>query len=192
VSTTTKAYTQPALVGGLVMGLLSALPIIYFGNICCCLWVVSGGVVAAYILQQNQSTAITPGDGALVGLLAGLAGALMHFLISIPIDLLMAPFERAMAERLLQATPDMPQWIAEMLQQASQQRNEVGVGFIIASRIVVFMIMLCIGAIFSTLGGLLGAAIFKKETPPGTPGTFDIPPPIDIPPPPPIDLPPPA
>jgi hypothetical protein len=165
------------------MGWLSALPIIYFGNMCCCLWVVSGGLVAAYLLQQNQPTAITPGDGALVGLLAGLAGALMHFLISIPIDLLMAPFERAMAERLLQATPDMPQWIAEMLQQASQQRSEVGIGFVIASRIVVFMIMLCIGAIFSTLGGLLGAAIFKKETPPGV---------IDIQPPPPLDLPPPA
>jgi hypothetical protein len=169
------------------MGLLSALPIVYFGNMCCCLWVVSGGLVAAYVLQQNQSTAITPGDGALVGLLAGLAGAVMHFLISIPIDLLMAPFERAMAERLLEVSGEMPPWLAELL----QQRSEVGIGFIIASRIVVFMIMLCIGAIFSTLGGLLGAAIFKKETPPGT---LDVPPPpsIDLPPPPPIDLPPPA
>jgi hypothetical protein len=174
------------------MGWLSALPIIYFGNMCCCLWVVSGGLVAAYLLQQNQSTPITPGDGALVGLLAGLAGALIHFLISIPIDLLMAPFERQMAERLLEVAGEMPPWLADVLQQASQQRNEVGIGFIIASRVVVFMIMLCIGAIFSTLGGLLGAAIFKRQTPPGT---FGVPPsaPSDLPPPPPpIDLPPPA
>jgi hypothetical protein len=183
VSTTTKTYAQPALVGGLVMGWLSALPIIYFGNICCCLWVVSGGLVAAYLLQQNQSTPITPGDGALVGLLAGLAGALIHFLVSIPIDLLMAPFERAMAERLLEVAGEMPSWLADLLQQASQQRSEIGIGFIIASRVVTFMIMLCVGAIFSTLGGLLGAAIFRKETPPGV---------IDIPPPPPLDLPPPA
>jgi hypothetical protein len=192
VSTTTKTYGQPALVGGLVMGWLSALPIIYFGNICCCLWVVSGGLVAAYLLQQNQSTPITAGDGALVGLLAGLAGALIHFLISIPIDLLMAPFERQMAERLLEMAGEMPPWLADVLQQASQQRNEVGIGFIIASRVVVFMIMLCIGAIFSTLGGLLGAVIFRKETPSGT---LDVPPstPSDLPPPPPpLDLPPPA
>jgi hypothetical protein len=165
------------------MGWLSALPIIYFGNVCCCLWVVSGGVVAAYLLQQNQPTAITPGDGALVGLLAGLAGALIHFLISIPIDLLMQPFERAMADRLLEMAGEMPPWLADVVQQAAQQRNEVGIGYIIATRIVVFMVMLCIGAIFSTLGGLLGAAIFKKATPPGV---------IDIPPPPPLDLPPPA
>ena len=53
------------------MGVLSALPLVAAGNLCCCLWVVSGGVVAAYLLQQNQSAPITPGDGALVGLLAG-------------------------------------------------------------------------------------------------------------------------
>ena len=35
--------------GGLVMGVLSALPLVGpFGNACCCLWVVSGGLVAAY------------------------------------------------------------------------------------------------------------------------------------------------
>ena len=80
MSTTTKpSYAQPALIGGVVMGVLSALPIITAGNVCCCLWVVSGGVVAAYLLQQNQTTPITPGDGALVGLLAGLVGALVQF-----------------------------------------------------------------------------------------------------------------
>ena len=40
------------------------------------MWVVSGGAIAAYLLQQNQSTPILPGDGALVGLLAGLIDAL--------------------------------------------------------------------------------------------------------------------
>ncbi len=57
------------------MGVLSALPIISAGNLCCCLWVVSGGAVAAYILQQNQPTPLTPGDGAVIGLLAGIVGA---------------------------------------------------------------------------------------------------------------------
>ena len=51
------------------MGVLSALPIIAAGNLCCCLWVVSGGAIAAYLLQQSQATPIEPGDGALVGLL---------------------------------------------------------------------------------------------------------------------------
>ena len=34
----------PALLGGLFIGVLSSLPYIKGGNVCCCLWVVSGGV----------------------------------------------------------------------------------------------------------------------------------------------------
>jgi hypothetical protein len=37
-----------------------------------------------------------------------------------------------------------------------------------------FLFMLVLGAIFSTLGGLLGAVIFGKKTPPTT---IDVPPP---------------
>ena len=58
----TTSKTNPVLVGGLVMGVLSALPIISAGNLCCCLWIISGGLVAAYVLQQNQPTPITPAD----------------------------------------------------------------------------------------------------------------------------------
>src|SRR6266496_5768116 len=75
--------TQPALIGGVVMGVLSALPIVSVANACCCLWIVSGGLIAAYVLQQNQTGPITPGDGALVGLLAGLCGALVKVVLSI-------------------------------------------------------------------------------------------------------------
>ena len=90
----TTSKTNPVLVGGLVMGVLSALPIISAGNLCCCLWIISGGLVAAYVLQQNQPTPITPGDGALVGLLAGLAGAGIYLVLSIPITFLVAPLQR--------------------------------------------------------------------------------------------------
>ena len=62
-STTTKSgYLQPALIGGVVTGVLSALPFISGFNACCCLWVVSGGLVASYLLQQSRSTPLTPGD----------------------------------------------------------------------------------------------------------------------------------
>ena len=58
---------QPAFCGGLFIGVLSALPIINIGN-CCCLWVLGGGVLAAYLMQQNHPYPITAADGALVGL----------------------------------------------------------------------------------------------------------------------------
>ena len=61
MSTTTKpSYGQPALIGGVVMGVLSALPLVNVFNVCCCGWVICGGVVAAYLLQQNSAEAITP------------------------------------------------------------------------------------------------------------------------------------
>ncbi len=66
---------QPALLGGLFIGVLSALPIISVGNCLCCMWVIGGGVLAAYLLQQNQAAPISSSDGAMTGLLAGLVGA---------------------------------------------------------------------------------------------------------------------
>ncbi|MBI3399949.1 MAG: DUF4199 domain-containing protein [Acidobacteria bacterium] len=175
MSTTTKpSYVQPALVGGAVMGVLSALPLIYLGNLCCCLWVVSGGVVAAYVLQQNQAGPIAPGDGALVGLLAGLVGAGVHFVLAIPIDILMAPMERAMAQRFIDMTGSMSPEMRDMFDRMSGSNVELSVGIMLIRRVVGFMLMLFIGAIFSTLGGLLGAALFRKPAPPAvvdvTPG----------------------
>ena len=41
-----------------VLGVLSALPIVNIGNACCCLWVIAGGVAAAYLLQNNRHLAL--------------------------------------------------------------------------------------------------------------------------------------
>ena len=44
----TPPKLQPALFGGLFIGVLSALPIISAGNCLCCMWVVAGGMLATY------------------------------------------------------------------------------------------------------------------------------------------------
>jgi len=166
VSTTTKSpYTQPALVGGAVMGVLSALPIISIGNACCCMWVVSGGVIAAYLFQQNQSKPITPADGALIGLLAGLAGALIQFLVKIPLDFLIAPMEQAMVQRMMDMGT-LPPEVHDMFERYGRG-GAMGGAFFFLTRIVGLMFWVFVGGVFSTLGGLLGALIFKKQTPPG-------------------------
>ena len=155
MSTTTEK-TQPALVGGLVVGVLSALPIISAGNLCCCLWATSGGAVAAYVLQQNRPTPIAQGDGALVGLLAGLVGALVYLVVSIPIAFLIAPMERVLMERI-SSSGNMPPEFREWARTYVGGAAGVAVGF---------AVMLVVGSIFSTLGGLLGAMFFRKEAPP--------------------------
>ena len=165
-TTIRPAYRQPALVGGLVMGVLSALPLINAANVCCCLWVVSGGLVAAYLLQQNQTVPITPGDGALVGLLAGIIGAFVTFFLSIPIDMLLEPMQRAMVQRTLEMAGTMPAGLREILESYAEPRTSMGLAGRMVVRVLGLFVLLAVGSIFSTLGGLLGAAIFKKSVPP--------------------------
>ena len=155
------------------MGVLSALPLVAAGN-CCCLWVVGGGAVAAYLLQQHQTAPLTPADGALVGLLAGLIGAIVHFVVSIPVDLLVAPMERAMLQRIVE-TFTLPPEARDVIERYGRREREMSGAFFIISRLIGLMFWLFLGAVFSTLGGLLGAVIFRKTPPP--PGAIDIVPP---------------
>jgi len=159
VSTTTSSrFAQPALIGGAVVGVLSALPIISAGNFCCCLWVVCGGAAAAYVLQQNQQTAITLEDGALAGLLAGLAGACIYLVLSIPITLLVAPMERMVMQSIIDSGR-MPPEFREYAGTYVGGAIKVAVGF---------FFMLVVGSIVAALGGALGSLIFKKSVPPVT------------------------
>ena len=154
------------------MGVLSALPLVAAGN-CCCLWVIGGGGIAAYLLQQNQTAPLTPADGALVGLLAGLVGAIAHFVVSIPVDLLVAPMERAILQKMIE-TFTLPPEARDVIERYSQRDREMSAAFFVISRMIGLMFWLFLGAVFSTLGGLLGALIFRKTPPP--PGVIDIPP----------------
>jgi hypothetical protein len=78
---------------------LSALPIVNMGNACCCLWVIAGGVTAAYLLQNGQAAPITSGDGAAVGFHAGVVGAIVWQLAAIPVTILMGPVQARMLEQ---------------------------------------------------------------------------------------------
>jgi hypothetical protein len=158
------------------MGVLSALPVVSAGNLCCCLWVVSGGVLGAYLLQQHQLTPITPGDGALVGLLAGLIGAVVQFVVSIPIGILVAPLERAMLERFIEMAGSMPPEMRDALGRYTGSAGESNIGLLIVRKVAELVMWVFVGGIFSTLGGLLGAVMFRGQTPSQTPGVIDIPP----------------
>jgi len=171
---TNRNLTQPALYGGLVMGVLSALPIISAGNACCCMWVLAGGLVAAYVLQQREPLPITPGDGALAGLLAGIVGAFVCFLLAIPITFLVAPMERQIVQRFVENSGNMPPEFREWVERYSSGDVRFTFARYVIGFIVTFVVMLFLGAIFSTLGGLLGAVFFRKPQPPAV---IDVPPP---------------
>lgn len=155
---------QPALLGGVVIGVLSALPVISMGNCLCCLWVILGGVVATYLLQQAQPTAVEAADGAIVGVLAGLVGAVVATLVAIPIQMVMGPMSSDALQRILdQSGGDMPSGVREALEAAT--RGGVGGAIMFMGLIV----NLFVNAIFGAIGGLLGTVIFKPTMPPPPP-----------------------
>jgi hypothetical protein len=84
----------------------------------------------------------------------------VHLVLSVPIDIVMGPFERSMAQRMMDLTGN-PQ-IRDVLQRYLQR--ETSIGLILVGRLIAFLFMVPIGAIFSALGGLIGAMVFRKDT----------------------------
>src|SRR3954451_12823021 len=68
---------QPAILGGLFIGILSSLPYVRGANVCCCCWVVVGGLLTTYLRQQQQPEPIETAEAILGGLIAGAIGAML-------------------------------------------------------------------------------------------------------------------
>jgi hypothetical protein len=162
---------QPALLGGLLLGVLSALPIIKMGNSCCCLWVLAGGAVAAYLLQHNQAAPITAGDGAGVGFLAGVFGAFVWQVVALPFAIFWGPIETQFMSRVLE-NMDLPENARPILETLRENA-----GFSVLRFIFGAFFALCVSIVFSTLGGLIGAGLFRTEVAPPQPD----PPPMALP-----------
>jgi hypothetical protein len=156
---------QPALLGGAVLGVLSALPFVNVAN-CCCIWVITGGVVAAWLMQQHHPLPVTAGDGATVGLLAGLFGAVVWAVLYLPIHAVTGSMQQRMIGRALSNAAELPPAVQQALEQA--ERGGGSVVFLMIG----FVFMLFVSAIFSTLGGLVGAMLFQKTAPPQPPGSL--------------------
>jgi hypothetical protein len=163
---------QPAFWGGLFIGVLSALPIVQIGNCCCCLWIVSGGVLAVYLRQQQTPYAIQASDGALLGLMSGLIGGILTVIFSIPLQAITGPMQARMVDWLLSTNPEMPPEVREAIERASGEA-----GFTAVTMALSFVYYAIVGLVFGMLGGLLGVAIFKKNPPPPAPGTIEVLPP---------------
>lgn len=148
----------PAAVGGLFIGVLSALPLVSLAN-CCCLWIVVGGYLAAYVMQQNQPSPITALDGASVGLLSGIFGAIVFTIAIVPVDLLIGPLQDQFVRRFVGTTSDMPAELRDMLDQMSSARSS----FIFRS-VLRFVSMLLVSVIVAPVGGILGA-LFSGRPP---------------------------
>jgi hypothetical protein len=110
-------------------------------------------------MQQNHPEPIQIGDGSIVGLLAGVAGAFVWLLVSIPIDIAMAPLQSQMAQRTLESMRDVA---PELRRVFEQMGSGPAIGF---GKVLGFLMMLFVGTLFGMLGGLFGALMFRKAAP---------------------------
>ena len=151
-------FIQPALGGGMSLGLLSSIPFISAGNCLCCMWVLGGGAFAAFLLTK-QRPGITYGDGAFVGVLSGLFGAVVATAMSIPIRIVSARFfesqQQALEEWLREIGAEGPMRDL-MLRVASPEISAVTVAFTFFMNLMVF-------ALFAMIGGILLVAILNKK-----------------------------
>lgn len=169
---------QPALVGGLILGLLSSIPIIEIVNACCCLWVLLGGAVAARMLiSRSPILPVSYGDGALVGALAGVVGSAITLVLGVPIDLLLtAPRESIDTLRQFPIPMDDPA-VRQVIDLVQNQP--------VLFALLGWMIGAVITVGFGALGGMIGIGIFeKRKGQPMPPPAGFTPPPADFPPPP--------
>jgi hypothetical protein len=130
--------------------------------------VISGGILAAYLDQQHDPRPITVGRGALTGLLSGIIGALVWLIVSIAVNLLLAPLRQGALADFTRNARDLPPEVRTMLETLGANPS---IGLIFG-----FIMFLFVGAIFATLGGVLGAAFFRNDVPPALGGPPEPPP----------------
>jgi len=155
----------PALIGGVIAGFLSGVPIL---SCLCCLWIIGGAMLASYLLIKDSSTPLTSSDGAIIGVFTGLVAAVVQTVV----NLLFLPLNRQMTqrimERLAEYMEEMPPGFENLLDEASM---ETSVPRILFGLVISGIIFSALGA----LGGIIGLSLFKKKPPQPPQGDLHVP-----------------
>jgi hypothetical protein len=143
----------PALLGGLVVGVLSAIPLL---NYCCCIWGIGGGVLAGFLFIKSAPIPVKVGEGAVLGVLTGIVGAVLFFIISVPLNYFISGAN--LEETLARMNVQLPAGVSGLLLFA-------------LSGLVGGLVLICL----SIIGGLISVPIFekRKDGPPPPPPAQD-------------------
>lgn len=136
--------TKAAVIGGLVAGVLSGLPIV--GG-CCFLWALAGGFLAFFVYTKGAPGPMAMGDAAKLGAIAGVIGAVISIIIGLPFFLLGVGLSAM-------GNSDLP-------------NAGMATGFAAASGVLGFVLKAVFVVVFSVVGAVIGAAILGKKSGPG-------------------------
>jgi hypothetical protein len=144
---------MPALIGGGIAGVLSAIPFI---NCLCCLWIIGGAMLSAYLLSKDSKVVLSSGDGAIVGALAGVIAAIVDFFVSIPFQAMSDEMARNIMEKVAEYTDEMPQGWEGFFEGGGFEAS-------MAMNILGLLIAAVVFSILGALGGILGMSMFRKK-----------------------------
>lgn len=178
---------RSAIVGGVVIGLLSSIPYLRLGNVLCCLWVIVGGAFAAYLHIKKSTTAVNVGEGAMIGAMAGAIGTVVELVVGVPLIILTGnPESNILLGLMERIDPQRAESIRQMM--AENMSRPFVEQFFHAVFSWGTLITLLITVVFALVGGLIAIPLFERRkadaVPPppppyfgGTPGDIYAPPP---------------
>lgn len=143
----------PALIGGVIAGVLSGIPIV---NCLCCLWIIGGGILAAYFLTKESSIVLTAGDGAIVGVFTGIIAAIVEIVVNIPFRGVSEKIFQGMMDRFSQYYEEMPSGWESWLEGGNFEGS-------IIWTILGFVVSVVIFSALGALGGIIGISLFRKK-----------------------------
>ena len=147
---------QSIILGGLVAGLLSTS---YLGliNFLCCAGVIIGAMVAVWHYTDTHRLTISAGEGAVIGLLAGLVGAVVSLILNYILIEMGIRSDQAISQFIINQFGDnMPPEQYDAM--AEQMNADLTLSAYLANGLFAAILSLVFGA----AGGAIGAAVFKK------------------------------
>jgi hypothetical protein len=164
---------RSAVLGGLIIGAISVIPGLNLLNCCCCAGILLGGAMSVYLYRQEFTNEMPPmesSDALVLGIVAGIIGAIITTSLAAMITLVLGPVETEMMrnfmEKITQKLEDrgsVPQGTLENMRDQFEQAIKEGgtIGGILRSLVYALILY----PIFSMLGGLIGFGIFGKKKP---------------------------
>lgn len=145
---------RPALIGGALIGIISAIPVLSLVNCFCCAGVIIGGVLAVNLYHKNLGgLELTSSEGVTLGLMAGASGALISTILATMIS----GGVKHQIDKILEYSSELPPEAEDALIRIQEMGGDL------FFTIVGLVFSLVVFSIFGIIGGLIAVSIIKKK-----------------------------
>ena len=153
---------RSAIIGGVVIGLLSGIPYVRLGNVICCLWVILGGAFAAYLYIKKSPVPVNAGEGALIGAIAGAIGMVVEIVVGLPLTILTGyPELRFLIGLMERVDPAKAEAYRRQVEDLTSFSFSEQLFYSVFSWRTLLSLLLTV--IFALIGGLIAVPLFEKR-----------------------------